>query len=165
MIQSPKFLMLIGISGSGKSTWLNKLEKTIRDGGTYLMFEGDPYHVVCPDNIRKRLGNVSDQSQNIRVWMEAKDDTLECLVHGTNVILDATNVNTTNRRDFISGLSHGKKLAKIFPVIPELAWERVKRDIITGTDRANVPEEAIYRMYGEYLYTVKVLPSEGFEIL
>ena len=161
----PILLMLVGIPGSGKSIWLNSLKKTIRDGGKYLLYNEIPFFAVCPDNIRKQLsGNISDQSINIQVWQEAKDRTRGCLEHGTNVILDATNVNTTYRRDFISGLPPCRLLAKIFPVTPEIAWERVKSDLFAGRDRAKVPEETIYRMYGEYLYTTKVLTSEGFEL-
>jgi predicted kinase len=161
-------LILIGIPGSGKSTWLNSLEKVNCDGGFYLRLLNDLYTIICPDEIRRKLGSVSDQSQNLYVWQEAKDRTIGCLEHGTNVILDATNVNTANRRDFISGipaLPPCIKLAKIFPTDPEIAWERIRLALKNGIDRSNVPEETIYRMYGEYLYTSKVISSEGFTVI
>ena len=128
------------------------------------MYNDMPFYVVSPDDYRRQSTNVSDQSVNLQVWLEAKDETRECLEHGTNVILDATNVNTKYRRDFISGLPC-KLVAKVFPVAPETAWERIKGDLFAGRDRAQVPEEKIYRMYGEFLYTTRVLSSEGFEFL
>jgi predicted kinase len=164
MKTEPVLLMLIGIPGSGKSTWLNGLEETTRDGGKYCLYNDMPFYVVCPDKIRKQLsGNISNQSINIQTWQEAIDITRGCLEHGTNVILDATNVNTSYRRDFITGLPPCKIKAKIFPVDPEIAWERVMDDLFSGRDRAQVPEETIYRMYGQFLYTVKMLSLEGFE--
>ena len=164
MIEKPILLMLIGIPGSGKSTWRNNLKETIRDGGKYRLCNGIPFYVVSPDDYRRQATDVSDQSINLQVWLEARDATRECLEHGTNVILDATNVNTKYRRDFISGLPC-KLMAKVFPVSPETAWERVMDDLFAGRDRAQVPEESIYRMYGQFLYTIKVLTSEGFEII
>jgi Predicted kinase len=159
---TPTLLMLIGIPGSGKSSWLNSQKK----GNLRTLIDNEPFWIVCPDALRKkRFDNVSDQSQNTAVWQEAKDLTTGFLQHGTAIILDATNVNTKYRRDFISELPPCKLLAKVFPVTPETAWERVMDDLLAGRDRATVPEETIYRMYGEFLYTMKVLPSEGFEFL
>jgi predicted kinase len=162
----PRLLMLIGIPGSGKSSWLKTLEKTIRDGGTYLIFNNFPFFVISPDELRKQLsGNISDQSVNVQVWQETKNKTIGCLEHGTNVIIDATNINTEYRRNFIINLPSCHKLAKIFPVTPDVAWKRVSGDLLFKRDRAAVPEEKIYKMYGDYLYTIKVLSSEGFEII
>jgi predicted kinase len=161
----PILLFLIGIPGSGKSSWLFESQKEIRDGGTYTLVKNYPFHIVCPDAIRQKMGDISDQSQNTMVWQEAKEQTVGCLVHGTNVILDATNVNTQYRRSFLSDLPMCRKWAKLFPVEPDVAWERIKKDLSIGKQRANVPEDVLYRMYGEYLYTVKAIKSEGIEVI
>ena len=170
--EPPILLMLIGIPGSGKSSWLKNLKVSHgKYGGTYLIYDaypGDqiPFYVICPDDIRKRIcGNVNDQSKNDRVWAIAKEETNACLVHGTNVILDATNVQSIYRRSFVSGLFFKTLLAKTFYVEPEIACERIKRNITEGIDRPNVPEDIIYRMYGEFLYTRRVLSSEGFQLI
>jgi len=177
MLDFPILLMLIGIPGSGKSSWLSKQEKVLIDGGTYLKIIPDRlkmthdhnigvlFHVVCPDEIRKRkTGNISDQNMNTVVWQEAKDETIGCLDHGTNVLLDATNVNTFYRNVFIHDLKC-KLWAKLFSVEPQIAYERIKKALDSGIDRATVPEEVVYKMYGEYLYSIKMLESEGFKIL
>ena len=59
VIQLPKTAQLIlpiGISGSGKSTWINSLDK-------------DKYTIISPDMIRKELtGDVSDNSRNLEIF-------------------------------------------------------------------------------------------------
>jgi predicted kinase len=161
----PAFLMLIGIPGSGKSTWLAQQEKSVQDGETFILLQDRSFFVISPDTLRKQMTFISDQTQNVEVWQEAKNMTVSRLKREVSVILDATNVNTTYRRRFISGLPPCKLIVKTFQITPEEAFERVKNDLIAGKDRADVPEELIYRMYGEFLYTVKVLSSEGFESL
>jgi hypothetical protein len=82
----------------------------------------------------------------------------------SDLLIKSIGVNySPYRRDFITGLPPCKIKAKIFPVDPEIAWERVMDDLFSGRDRAQVPEETIYRMYGQFLYTVKMLSLEGFE--
>jgi predicted kinase len=151
----PGLIMPVGIPGSGKSTWLTKNIEPV-----YLHIK-----IVSPDNIRKDMfGDITDQTHNIEVWAEAKKRTVEWLSQGTSVILDATNVNTTNRRNFLQGLPPCRLIALLFKSNPDQCWKRVKKDIDSGKNRSNVPEEVIYRMYGEFLYTEKVIESEGFEL-
>jgi predicted kinase len=162
----PTLLMLIGIPGSGKSTWLATAgESTLIENEKYILLGNEPFAIVCPDAIRQLMGNIQDQSNNAIVWQFAKDRVISCLERRMSIILDATNVNTTLRRHFLQGLPDCLKKAKVFYVNPEQACMRIKKDIEEKKLRANVPEETIYRMYGEYLYTVRVLSSEGFELL
>lgn len=146
----PTFTMLIGIPGSGKDRWINKqnLENTF---------------VVTPDKIRKELsGNISDQSRNDEVWTIAKAQTIYFLNQNQNVILNATNVNTDLRRKFLSSLPPCKKVVILFDSEPDICCERIKNDIKRNIDGTNVPESVVYRMYGEYLYTKKVIHEEDF---
>jgi predicted kinase len=107
----PNLLMLIGIPGSGKSTWLAGLEKKFQDDGHYVLVDGVPYTIVCPDAIRQSLSNISDQRQNIPAWKEARKLTITRLERNVNVILDATNVDTFRRREFMQGLPPCRKMA------------------------------------------------------
>jgi predicted kinase len=151
----PRLILLVGIPGSGKSTWLS----------AYLL-DSQVFRVVSPDSIRKQLyGDITDQTHNVEVWNEAKARTINCLHKGKSVILDATNVHTQNRQDFIQGLPPCRLQAVLFRADPNECWERVKKDIDSGKDRSNVPEHIIYRMFGELLYTEKVIESEGFELI
>lgn len=158
--------MLIGIPGSGKSTWLATAGKSaLIENETYILLDYKPFAIICPDAIRQLMGDIQDQSNNAVIWQFAKDRVRSCLERKMSIILDATNVNTTLRRQFLQGLPDCQKKAKVFYVNPEQACLRIKKDIEDKKLRANVPEETIYRMYGEYLYTVRVLSSEGFELL
>jgi predicted kinase len=160
----PEFIMLIGIPGSGKSTWISNFNKN------------NKYIVVSPDLIRKEItGNISDQSQNSKVWFETKKRVIDYLKNGKNVILDATMTSSVNRRDFIKDLPQSKLKAKVFYVDPNISKERIKNDIDYGKDRANVPPEVIDKMYDDLMKKVKLLDGgildvskledEGFEII
>lgn len=151
----PIFIMTIGISGAGKSTWIK--EQT-----------SDPnVMVINPDSIRKELtGDISDQSQNAKVWYITKRRVLEGLNSGKTVILDATNVDSRSRRDFINDLPPSVLKAKIFNVDPEEAKRRVRKALESGEDRSNVPPEVIDRQYQKFLAsTPDKLQAEGFELI
>ena len=144
--------ILIGIPGSGKTRWITSKYK-----------EFFPY-IVCPDNIRKtHFGDITDQSKNKAVWDVAKGQVIAALECGKDVILDATNVSTSYRRTFIKTfLPYYKVNAVLFEADPTLCCARIAKDIEEGKDRSNVPDTVIYRMYGELLYTKKVINEEGF---
>jgi predicted kinase len=148
----PDFIMTIGIPGCGKSTWIKTLS-----GEEAL---------VCPDSIRKELsGDISDQTLNTKVWVIAKERVVGALKAGHDVILDATNVSTYHRNLFIKDLPPCTLLAKVFDVEPAVAYGRIAHDVKNGVDRSNVPEDVVYRMYGEFLYTKRVLSKEGFKLI
>lgn len=154
MIFRNGLFVLIGIPGSGKSHWL-KLNRS-----------SFPHsYVVCPDTIRKKFFNdISDQNSNAAVWDIAKEQVIAALKCDHDVILDATNVNTSYRQEFLSDIIPFYDVtAIVFDITPEEAYQRIARDIKNGIDRSNVPKHVIYRMYEEYLYTLIVLETEGFK--
>lgn len=143
--KKPYFIMLVGIPGSGKSRWASQVQSFNTQ-------------IVCPDQIRKDIGeNISDQSVNIEVWELALKETISLLELKKNVILDATNVNALEWEEFVSKLPPCKKVAKLFEVSPEVAYGRIVKDVEKKEDRCLVPEHAVYRYYGMYLHTKKVL--------
>lgn len=156
--ENPKLILPIGISGSGKSTWI----KSQTDPNTV---------VVCPDDIRRELtGNISDQSRNGEVWSTTFDRVVQALNAGKNVILDATNVKSRDRRGLMNHLKVNvykpfEAYAKIFDVNPDVAKQRVKKDIEGGVDRSNVPDFAIDRQYQSFVDGLSSLEDEGFKII
>jgi len=148
MADLPNLIILIGIPGSGKSRWA---------------LNNPQYYRVCPDEIRKSFGDISDQSNNSIVWAITKGMVKAALELHHNVVLDATNVNTTYRRKFYEDLPLHKRHAKVFEIDPEVATKRIHKDIVSSLKRADVPELFIYRKYGEFLYSVRYLFKENFE--
>ena len=150
------FIMMIGIPGSGKSTWIKE------------NLEEEEYHIVCPDLIRKELtGDITDFSEDKKVWAIAKERVKEALEQGQNVVLDATNVNKGYRLGFLKDLPPCHLKAKICEVDPETAKERISKDMADEKDRSAVPDEIIERMYKEFetFCSRSQLEKEGFEII
>lgn len=79
----PQVVVTCGISGSGKSTWI---EENLSD-----------HQVVSLDNLRQQIAKSRrDQSQNIRVIHLAKEQLKVLLRSHSKIVWDATNI----RRDF-----------------------------------------------------------------
>lgn len=154
--QETEFIALIGIPGSGKSTWISQQNM------------GNKYRIVSPDEIRKEItGDVNNQEQNAQVWKVAKTRTVNALNKGKSVILDATMTNPDYRQDFIKGLPTTNLKAKVFQADPEVSKKRIKKDIEAGKDRADVPDDIIDQMHDELIKygTKSQLEKEGFEVI
>jgi predicted kinase len=152
----PYFTMLIGIPGSGKSSFITKEQH----------YGDKNYEIVCPDLIRKEVtGQISDISQDFKVWQITKERVLKYLSEGKNVVLDSTMTISKRRKEFIKDLPLCFRYAKIFECSPEIAKERIKKDIENGIDRSNVPEEIIDKMHANFVRDIDKLNEDGFEIL
>ena len=145
----PRLYILIGVPGSGKSTWA----KDFGESAFTLV-------IISPDDIRASLGDVMDQSKNAEVWELAYDAVVDNLDRGWDVILDATAATLYTRKKSIEvGHSMNAEVIGVyFPVSAELAKERNK-----GRERV-VPEHVIDRM----IATLNLHPphlGEGFNDL
>jgi len=153
--QKPDVILPIGISGSGKSTWIKSLPK-------------DKYIVVSPDEIRKEItGSISDQSKNKEVFQEVDNKIKEALSQGKQIILDATNLNTKLRREFLQKFPNAKVSYKLFEANAQLSKERIKRDLENNIDRSAVPDDVIDRqvaMYNQTLEDIKSEPISNYDI-
>lgn len=139
-----RLIFLLGIPASGKSRFID----------SYVF--NSSYNIVCPDYLRKQLtGNISNQDSNKQVWQKAKILIVKHLSEGNNVILDATNVQSHLRQQIINYVKNDvdgvNLVAIIFNVDPKIAKERIKKDIQSGKDRANVPEHVIDNMYTDFI--------------
>lgn len=151
----PQFIMLLGIPGSGKSTWAKE-----------FIFRCDAsFTVVSSDEIRRQLsGHVNDQSRNTEVWEIALNQCQGLLSAGRNVILDATNTQTDKRRQFVKQLPQCRRFLKIFPVNKSIAKARIGRDLERGVDRANVPDAVIDVMFRQFQDSVINVRDEGWRM-
>jgi predicted kinase len=156
--KKPKLILPVGISGSGKSTWINSQ----LDSNTI---------VISPDEIRRELtGSISDQRRNNDVFAIAFKRTADALNAGKNVIFDATNLVSYHRKLMLNNLKQNVNkdfdaVAKIFDVDPAVAKQRVKKDIEKGVDRSNVPDYAIDRQYQNYINDLNSIELDGYKII
>lgn len=112
-----KFFMLMGISGSGKSTYAKALEKNCG------------YKVFSSDALREELfGNENDQTYNSEVFKELHYRILKALDAGENCIYDATNLNRKRRLQFLDKLKKYKSLKKGILIIASPVDFCVARD-------------------------------------
>lgn len=129
------FYMMIGVSGSGKSTYIRKHFKSSI--------------VVEPDAIRREvLGSVHDQSRGNEIWGIAKRRVLDLLKSGSDAVLDGVNVRSHGRREFLDDLPKNvHTVAIVFNTDINVAKTRVANDIKAGKDHSNVPAEVIVRQF------------------
>lgn len=154
----PQLIIPVGISGSGKSTWIRTLEN-------------QGFIVVSPDDIRRELtGTINDQTKNNEVFELAYQRVIDALNSGKSVIFDATNLTSKYRIEMLDKFKTSvhrdfEALAKIFDSDPEISKQRIAKDIEAGVDRANVPSHAIDRQYSSFITDLDKLESDGFKII
>jgi predicted kinase len=159
-----KLVLLVGISLSGKSTWIkehqHKWKKTV---------------VVNFDAIREELtGNISDHSMEASVVRIGYQTIKNNLKNGKNVILDATNLYPKHRLllyfYLIKRFVFFKGLAIIFPANLELSKNRMKKCIDNNINRSVVPDKVLERQfmwYNKYNHRLKPiwLLGDGFKVI
>ena len=135
--------MLVGLPGSGKSTYAGKLKK-----------EGVIIH--SSDRVREELGDVNDQSKNEEVFRILHKRIKDDLKSGKSVAYDATNLNRKRRIAFLKELKNisCKKICVLVATPYEMCvTQNFKRD-------RRVPVEVIWRMYTSFNIPCE---REGFD--
>lgn len=91
-------IVMVGLSGSGKSTSANEFVKYSPQFGEMV--------IVSSDAIREELtGTVNDQSRNNEVFQIFHKRIREYLLEGKNVIADAANLTMKSRRAILNNVS------------------------------------------------------------
>ncbi len=134
----PTLYVLIGIPGSGKSRWAIK---------------NSQYYRICPDDMM-------NQKNNINAHLIVRGMLITALKFGIDTVLDGTNLNTRFRREMFAKLPFHKRCAKMFEIDPEIAFDRMSKDIKDGIYRADVPKSTFYRYYGDFLYCKEAVKEE-----
>ena len=133
-MKKPTLTMLVGLPGSGKSTYVkeNFLEENIfsSDAIREELFGSDNNKVNTPEN-------------NQKVFTELHKRIKERLKSGQNAVYDATNINCKRRMAFLRELKNIP--CKKYCVIIATPYEQC---LINNKNRErNVPNEVIKRMY------------------
>lgn len=131
-MNKPKFLMMIGLPCSGKSTKSKELAK-----------EYDAT-VFSSDSLREELyGDVNNQEHNQELFVELHKRIKDCLISGKSAIYDACSINYKRRMAFLAELKN-IPCEKICVLMATPYEECLKRN--TERER-KVPEHVIKRMY------------------
>lgn len=132
----PKFTMLIGLPGSGKSTW------TIHETSS----------IVSSDDLRRELyGDENNQTDPNFIFAEARKRIVNALNRDRDTVLDATNINRKQRMQFIKDVKNQMRkninleVVAVWIAVPyeECLRRNSKRDSI-------VPEFVIEKMYKNF---------------
>jgi len=159
-----KFIMLIGLSGSGKTTYLkNDFLNDFPDVSNYLKDNDLDLSelIVSADDLRRELtGDVNNHEKERLIWASLIPKKLKenLTVYGYT-ILDATNVS--KRKEFLKKFKNVNKYGVIFKPDLELSIERVNEDIKNSVDRSNVPEKAIIAQYERFRNSVIYFQWDG----
>jgi len=139
-----RFIMLVGLPASGKST----LAKSYEEQG---------YKIHSSDKLREELlGNINDQDSNEIIFKALHQRMVIDMELGHNIVYDATNLNIKKRRFFMQSISKFDyvKIAMVMATPYEVCIER-------DADRERkVGHRVIDRMYKSFNFP---LEQEGFD--
>lgn len=131
----PYFRMVIGLPGSGKSTFIQEMT----NGSS-----NDLVHIHSSDSIRRELlGDVNDQSSNSLVFDTLHKRVKDDLKNGISCWYDATNIHKKYRKAFLDSLKSIDCMKECYLIASPIE-ECIERD--KKRDRS-VGEEVINKMY------------------
>ena len=167
MSKQPKLFMLIGLPGSGKSTFVRNRVKFYDDCNKTRL------EIVSSDDIREELyGTRSCQKDPARVFEIAHERIINSLEQGWDVIFDATNITRKNRASLLKKIpAYTEKFAQIcwapistcierdlkreFPVKANVIWKMAYKFQMPFYDEGfdhicvSYPEDFNYKAYIE----------------
>lgn len=145
-LPDPSLILLIGISGCGKSTFAKKQFK--------------PTQVISSDHCRALLcDDENDQSVTLRAFRLVHHIVRDRLYFKKLTVVDATNVQTQSRRPLLelASIMSVPPIAFVFDLPEKLCLERnYKRKRV-------VDPEVIHRQYRQFQYSLTHLQFEGFQ--
>lgn len=154
----PSLILLVGMPGSGKTTYAEK----------YIKENRNTVH-LSSDKIRKELwGNEATQGDNNEVFSLMQSRAIEALNNGQSVVYDATNV-TRKDRSYIIALC-----PKFANIECHIIWAPIETCIERDATRdRTVGKEVIDKMlkrfqapyYDEGIHEIKIIRPENFNYI
>jgi predicted kinase len=131
----------IGVTGSGKSTYAKKL----------ISNHNEPIVYLSSDELRAKFGTgEEDQTCTSQVFSFIKREVDNLLKNGKNVLVDATNVNRRDRKDYIETAKKHKVHVNAF-VFKMDRGGLIERNVQRGKQGGRVvPDWVIDKMLNKY---------------
>ena len=152
MAKFNKLYMMVGVAGSGKSTWiLNHQAKFKR-----------PYKVVSRDQIRFSLVGEDEEyfSKEKEVFEKFVEAIKEGLDSDLDVYADATHLNEASRSKLLRALGTSLKGVKVEAIVIRPSFDTIVKQNAQRSGREFVPLSVIRRM--NYQFTMPT-EEEGFD--
>lgn len=156
--EQPEILVLIGVPGSGKSTWSAK----------HKAASGKDYDVVSSDAVLDRIASekglkYSDVFEDYigLATSESKRKFDEAVTAGRNIIFDQTNVSKKKRKGILQKVpKHYRRVAVVFNTEDKEVERRLKaRAEATGK---HIPAFVMKDMYSRWEAPTR---DEGFDLI
>lgn len=133
-----KFIMMVGLPGSGKSTWAKEYAKTSENETV----------ILSSDEIREELfgscgADIQTAENHEKVFTTMFRRTKSALAEGKDVIYDATNLKKKHRIHLLRGLQDVQCL-KVCQLLILPYEECVRRN---NERESTVPEKVMWKMY------------------
>ena len=166
----PRFIMVSGIAGAGKSTWAHNYLKQVSNPEQYVL--------LSSDGIRKELyGDEATQGNPEEVFTQMNLRAIKAIYRGQNVIYDATNLKRAHRMAILRRLRAASESGQhYFRADCYVINTPLARCLQQNKQRArNVPEDVIRRQFGQEepvtysegwnnIYYVELNPNKGYKI-
>jgi tRNA uridine 5-carbamoylmethylation protein Kti12 len=151
--------MLVGVPGSGKSTYLNNLESTVLKDVPYYVASSDRFIEAWAEQEGLTYQEVfktrADEAMSLMY-----DEVMEAIKSNLDVYWDQTNLTIKSRRKKLALFpEHYRKTAVYFPVPTDLQERLNNREKETGK---HIPENVVGQMI---IYTSEPTHDEGFDEL
>lgn len=138
MIITNEFIMMVGLSGSGKSTFASKYDIP----NTYFETKR-----ISSDEVRERIcGDAKDQSRNNEVFEILHKEIINALKSNYNVIFDATNLTIKDRRSILQKIKNIPCIKRCIIMTTPIDICRKRNSI---RDRV-VPDDVITRQINKF---------------
>jgi predicted kinase len=141
-----KLILPMGISGSGKSTWIKTL----------------PYvTVLSADEMRViETGNIDNKSKDAYIYHTIINMAIELLKSGKHVVIDATNLQRERRRNMVDVIMQSVEGTEVWYKFIHCPLETAIERVVNRTGGANVSTASIERQYNLYQLALEDVVDE-----